>query len=222
MAHAAERLLDLAAPAGRLVLAAGAAYSQSMAETVAQVAHVAGLFDLPPVPPEREAAVDRAAALGPVTVVRPRREAVVAPVESALGDPAVIVDCAVASGRPDPLLVLEGALADRLLFTLLKRRAFGVGLVVADPTRICVDRRIWQRWRHRGGRVYVRRRAELLAVTANPWSPSGQGYDPRAFWEALQSVAGRPVFDLEANLCAWEGEAVTGRGGACGPDAAGG
>lgn len=198
-----------AAPAvtGRLVLAAGASYSQSLAETAAQVAHLADLFDLPAVPPEWEAAVERAAALGPVTVVGPWSQVVVVPVESALGDPAAIADAAEDAGWPNPLLVLEGALADRLLFTLVKRRAFGVGLVVADPTCICVDRRLWRRWRRKGGRVHVRRRAELLAVTANPWSPSGPGCDPQVFWEALQEAAGRPVFDLEANLYQRETEA---------------
>jgi len=202
---------------GRLVLAAGAAYSHSMAETVAQVAHLADLFDLPAVPPEREAAVERAAALGPVTVLGPGSKALEVPVESALGDPTVIIDWAAANGFPNPLVVLEGALADRLLFTLVKRRAFGMGLVVEDPTRICVDRRTWRRWRRRGGRVYVRRRAELLAVTANPWSPSGPGYDPWAFWEALRAAAGRPVFDLEANLCAWAGAEGPAAPGAAAP-----
>lgn len=229
-----------AAPAvtGRMVLAAGAAYSPNMAATVAQVAHLVDLFGLPGVPPQWEAAVERAAAQAPVTVLRVGGEAAAAttagtagaeaagsaasdaaesaalepagtaaaatvvPVSSPLGDPAVIADWAEAEGRLNPssrtLLVLDGALGDPLLQMLIQRRAFGIGLVAADAARILVDRRLWQRWRRRGGRVYVRRQMQLLAITTNPWSPVGQGYDPGAFTAAVAAAAGgRPVFDLE-------------------------
>lgn len=205
---------------GRLVLAAGAAYSQSMAETVAQVRHVLDLFDLPAVPPAMEADVERAAALAPVAVVSSTRAVAAVPVESPLGDPEVIVGHALAQGEaagqghPGAALVLEGALGDRLLLTLLKLQAFGIALVVGDPTRILVDRRLWRRWRRLGGQAYVRRRAELVAVTTNAYSPVGPGYDAAAFFEAIRSMAQRPVFDLETGLPRAEGHEGGDAGGA--------
>jgi hypothetical protein len=190
-----------AAPAvtGQVVLAAGAAYSTAMGETVAQVKHVLDLFDLPPVPPPFDLPVARAARLGPVSLAMAHGEPRLVPVVSALADPEPIADAVEAAG-PGAMLVLTGALSDRLLLTLVKRRLYHVGLVVHDPTHILVGRNLWRRWRGQGGRAYVRYPVKLLAVTTNPHSPVAQDYDPQAFFEAIAAIAGRPVFDLEAGL----------------------
>lgn len=190
-----------AAPAvtGRAVLAAGASYSTAMGETVAQVGHLLDLFDLPPVPAQYELPVARAVQGGPVSLVTADGELVPIPVISGLVDPGPIGD-AVAAAGPGALLVLTGALSDRLLQMLISRRLFDVKLVLQDPTHLLVGRSLWRRWRSQGGGGYVRRPVKILAVTTNPHSPVGQDYDPRAFFEAVAAVANRPVFDLEAGL----------------------
>lgn len=190
-----------AAPAvtGRVVLAAGAAYSASMGETVAQVRHLLDLFDLPPVPGLYDLPVARAARTGSVSLAFSHGEPQPVNVVSALADPEPIADACEEAGA-GALLVLTGALSDRLLLTLVKRRIYDVGIVVHDPTHILVGRNLWRRWRSQGGRAYVRHPVRLLAVTTNPHSPVGQDYDPLAFCEAIAAIAGRPVFDLEAGL----------------------
>lgn len=181
---------------GRVVLAAGAAYSQSMTETVAQVRHVLDVFDLPAVSPELEALVEKALKTGPVSVVTAGGAIMPVPVPSALGDTEQIVSAA----HSGDAVVLNGALGDRLVMTLLKRRAEVVTLVVNDPTHVLVERNLWRRWRRQGGQVHVRRRVSLVAVTTNPHSPVGQDYDTREFFTAIYDIANRPVFDLEAGL----------------------
>lgn len=185
-----------AAVAGRAVLAAGAAYSTAMGQTVAQVRHVLDLFDLPPVPEHLAAAVARAAALGPVSRLGPGGEAASLPFASALGDPGPLLKSAAGA----EYLVLTGALTDRLLEGLVQRRRYDLGLILESPTHLLVGRGLWRRWRALGGRAYVRRQVAVLAVTTNPYSPVGPGCDPRTFFEAVAAVAGRPVFDLEAGL----------------------
>lgn len=190
-----------AAPAvtGRVVLAAGAAYSTAMGETVGQVRHLLDLFDLPTAPAPYDLPVARAVRTGPVSLVHTHGEPQPVNVVSALADPEPIAAAAEQAG-PGAMLVLSGALSDRLLLTLIKRRLYGVGIVVHDPTHILVGRNLWRRWRNQGGQAYVRHPVKLLAVTTNPHSPVGQDYDPHAFFEAIASIAGRPVFDLEAGL----------------------
>jgi hypothetical protein len=191
-----------AAPAvtGRVVLAAGAAYSTSPEETVAQVRHVLDVFDLPMVPPAIEAAVERARQTGPVSVVTLAGSITEVPVASALGDPEIIVNAAAEMEPYGAYLVLSGALGDRLLMSLIKRRLPTVGLVVTDPTHVLVERNLWRRWRRQGGQAYVRRPVALIAVTTNAHSPVGQDYDARRFFESIAQIAHRPVFDLEAGL----------------------
>jgi len=194
-----------AAPAvtGRVVLAAGAAYSAAMGETVAQVRHVLDVFDLPSLPGEYDMPVARAVRTGPVSLVTPDGRTLAVPVASALSDPDPIADFAQEAG-PGSLLVISGALSDRLLLTLVKRRLYGLSLVLHDPTHVLVGRNLWRRWRNQGGQAYVRHRVKLLAVTTNPHSPVGQDYDTQAFFEMIAALAGRPVFDLEAGLVANE------------------
>ena len=194
--------LAAAAPAvtGRVVLAAGAAYSHSMTETVAQVRHLLDVFDLPPVPEAIQATVEQALAAAPVSVVTVAGTVHPVPVASALGDPDLIADAAMALVQHGAYLVLRGALGDRLLTTLLRRRAATLGLVVSDPTHVLVDRNLWRRWRRQGGQAHVRRPVHLIAVTTNSYSPVGKDYDARAFFQDVREIAHRPVFDLQAGL----------------------
>lgn len=181
---------------GRVVLAAGAAYSISMGETVAQVRHVLDVFDAPTVPPAVESAVERARQTGPVSIVTGDGAIIELAVPSALGGPEPIADAL----KPGAYLVLHGALSDRLLMTLLKRRTGLAGVVVNDPTHILVERNLWRRWRRQGGQAFVRKPVQLLAVTTNAHSPVGRDYDAHEFFQAVQAIAGRPVFDLQAGL----------------------
>ncbi|MDB4894531.1 MAG: hypothetical protein JWN15_793 [Firmicutes bacterium] len=185
---------------GRVVLSAGAAYSHSMSETVSQVRHVLDVFDLPQVPAEVTTAIEKALLTGSVSVVSRDGAVTEVPVASALGDPEPIVAAALRPAPDTAYLVLGGALGDRLLMTMLKRRVQLAGLVVSDPTHVLVERNLWRRWRRQGGLAFVRRRVALVAVTANAYSPVGQGYDAHEFLAALTIMANRPVFDLEAGL----------------------
>ncbi|HYF93406.1 MAG TPA: hypothetical protein VD969_14335 [Symbiobacteriaceae bacterium] len=176
---------------GRVVLSAGAAFSSSMGETVAQVRHVLDVFDLPMAP--QHIGADAA----PVGVVSESGAFAEIPVPSALSDPEPVVD---ALATQPGYLVLGGALSDRLLTALLQRRPPLSGIVVHDPTKVLVERNLWRRWRRQGGVAYVRRRVRLLAVTTNPYSPVGRDYDALEFYEAVAAIANRPVFDLQAGF----------------------
>ncbi len=184
---------------GQVVLAAGAAYSSSMADTVAQVRHVLDIFDLPTVLPAIEPQVTQAASHA-VSVVTLSGAITPVPVATALSDPELIAAAAREHADYGAFLVINGALSDRLVTVLLNKRIKGVGLVVADATHILVERNLWRRWRRLGGEVYVRHPVRLAAITTNPHSPVGEDYDPQAFFRTIRELANRPVYDLEAGL----------------------
>ncbi|MBP2020003.1 hypothetical protein J2Z79_003450 [Symbiobacterium terraclitae] len=188
-----------AAPAvtGRAVLAAGAAYSASVNETVAQVRHLLEIFDLPAAPADW---LNRGAdALPPVALLPPEGPPAAVPVASALTDSAAVAEAA-AAAPPGTVLSLGGALTDGLLMALLARRLGGLPILVDDPTRVLAGRTAWRRWRRQGGRVWVRRGIDLAAVTTNAYSPVGPDYDPADFCARVAEVAGRPVADLVAGI----------------------
>ncbi|MFS8640254.1 MAG: hypothetical protein LOD90_05480 [Symbiobacteriaceae bacterium] len=188
-----------AAPAvtGRAILAAGAAYSASMESTVAQVRYLLELFDLPEAPPEVQERVRESPPA--VFLLPPEGPPVPVPVASALSDPGAVAEAA--AGSPaGSVLCLRGALTDGLLLALLARRCAHVPILVPDATHVLVDRTAWRRWRRQGGQVWVERRIVIAAVTTNPYSPVGPGYDAAAFCARVAEVAGRPVVDLVAGI----------------------
>lgn len=190
---------------GTMVLAAGAAYSESMPETVAQVEHVLDLFGLPlaalPALPGAPVALVRLRPTTgePLVEVLPFRSALVA-------TDALVTHVRAAMGGPESTatgtLVLGGALPDSLLRALLSESSLLGRLTVAvrDATRILVDRSLWRRYRRLGGVAAVQEAARVAAVTCNPYSPVGRSYPPADFVAAIKQVAGqRFVADLEAS-----------------------
>lgn len=203
---------------GTVVLAVGAAYSESMKATVAQAAHLLDLFASPPVDAGRLPAVTAAMAAAPVCWVWPSGQVEPLPLASVLtGADQAVAAAAERLGRPDggrpaaetgampgrPLLVCAGAVTDRLVGALVLRPAVAgrIGLAVRDATRLLADRQLWRRFRRQGGLAMTVDPVRVAAVTCNPWSPTGAGYPPPAFARAVAAVAGRrPVLDLEAGL----------------------
>jgi len=185
---------------GQVVLAVGAAYHSDMAETLSQLRHVMEIFDLPVVPGNLEATVETALRRNPVSLVTGRGQIREVPISSGLDDPAPILEVASEFEAEGAYLAISGALSDRLLGALLNRRLRRIGVIVADPTHVLVDRNLWRRWRRQGGEAFVRRPVRIAALTTNPSSPVGVSYDATRFHAAVAEVADRPVFDLVAEL----------------------
>ncbi|HLO02608.1 MAG TPA: hypothetical protein VK191_05835 [Symbiobacteriaceae bacterium] len=201
---------------GRVVLAAGAAYSVQESETLSQVRHVLESFDLPVWRgPEAvsgssgsgvgaQGGAGTSSSAGPsggltapaIRLERPDGSTEPLPVVSTLAHPDAFLHLV----APGDRLHLNGPLADLLLNALIHRRLWDLDLIVQDPTHLLVSRLPWRRWRSNGGRAWVRRPVQLLAVTTNAYSPVGPAYDPVAFHAAVAHLAGRPVYDLEVGL----------------------
>lgn len=186
---------------GRVVLAAGAAYSAQESETLSQVRHVLESFSLPVwgVAGAPEAHQSRPGAA--ILLERPDGSTEPLPVVSTLAHPDTFLHLV----APGDRLHLNGPLADLLLNSLIHRRLWDLDLIIQDPTHLLVSRLPWRRWRSNGGRAWVRRPVQLLAVTTNAYSPVGPAYDAAAFHASVAALAGRPsrsipVFDLEAGL----------------------
>jgi hypothetical protein len=183
---------------GQVILAAGAAYSSQMAETLSQVRHVLELFDLPVWTGGEPVAFGAVAGELAPAILRERPDGSMQPlpVISTLANP----DQFLPQVAPGDRLHLYGPLSDLLLQGLIHRRLWAVSLVLQDPTHLLVSRLPWRRWCGNGGQVWVRRPVRLLAVTTNAYSPVGPAYDAAHFHAAVAELAGRPVFDLEAGF----------------------
>ncbi len=101
----------------------------------------------------------------------------------------------------DSILVLNGALTDRLAETLLAGRAENFSIVVRDGTRVFLNQRNMKLFRIKGIKLYVQSGIKLLALTINPYSPYGFSADSETLSAKIREYlerAGRdiPVYDV--------------------------
>jgi hypothetical protein len=122
-------------------------------------------------------------------------------IESALGAARAAVEL-IRLEPPSPGAVVrdvEGALTQALLDADPPRD--GETLVAEDFASVFLEPAARRRLRDRGVGLAVRRRARLLALTANPTAPGRPPTSAASFFEAvLAAVPGVPVFDLVADL----------------------
>lgn len=77
-------------------------------------------------------------------------------------------------------------------------------IVADDAAKILITPATAQKVRIRGGSLAVKRRINLAAVTINPVSPYGHGFDSAEFLEKMREALPVPVFDIGGtNLC-WD------------------
>ncbi len=96
-------------------------------------------------------------------------------------------------------VLLPGAVGNKVLEKLTEVLE-GLGeleLVIRNGANLFSDRRVWQRYRTKGGTIKVLEPISLLAVTLNPTSPVGGGFDPEAFLKLGEKIlAPYPVLDV--------------------------
>ena len=191
---------------GAFVLAAGATLdtdARGIAEAARMAVHI---FTLPPPSPAAASRARLAMKSGTSALDRSGGRMEALPWPTLLGREQLLVSML----DPGDLgLVCARAVGDGLLAALtswLARRrpdspAFTV--VAADPSKIAAGDRTVQAFESAGGELTVLRKAHVVAVTANPSSPSGETLDPAGLViEISKQVEEMPVFDIAAELSA--------------------
>ena len=94
-------------------------------------------------------------------------------------------------GESPQLIYRPGALTDGGAEELLAGPPLETPLTLAaeDPTRIFLTPPVLKRLAHRGLRLCVLHRLEILAVTINPHNPLGRDLPAGELWEAVSAVA---------------------------------
>ncbi|MDR2182909.1 MAG: hypothetical protein LBE55_01915 [Clostridiales bacterium] len=96
-----------------------------------------------------------------------------------------------------PYVYMEGAITDSKLDGLYDRH-----VVAEDATKILIGPKALAKLRLSGGTLSVKKRINLVAVTINPTSPYGAGFDAAEFFVKMQQAINVPVFDIVGASCA--------------------
>lgn len=94
-------------------------------------------------------------------------------------------------------LFISGILTDMMLnFLKMQPEAKNCVVIVKDFTKIFVTPMTLRLFKSKGGKLYVLKRPNLLAVTVNPVAPSGFSVPSKVLVEAMERVFPVPVYDV--------------------------
>ena len=94
-------------------------------------------------------------------------------------------------------LFISGILTDMMLnFLKMQPEVKNAAVIVKDFTKIFVSPMTLRLFLSKGGRLYVLKRPNLLAVTVNPIAPSGFSVPSEVLVKAMERVFDVPVYDV--------------------------
>lgn len=182
------------------VLSTGAVLSRDMNKVIEQTVHRVRLFQLEAVGEQWIKDISDELGYAPgITLIEAhdsRWERIDLPVKTALNAGKVIADAMNTSTR---YVIISGALVTKTLMDIIQitRTYKHVIFVVRDATRIFIDHRDWLHFQKAGIIVQVADPVDILAVTVNPYAPTGYFFEPHRFLEQLRDfLSPVPVFDV--------------------------
>ena len=117
------------------------------------------------------------------------------PVSTSLDAQRVIIDSFVFNPQ---YLVIKGAITDSLIESLLSypEHVEKIPIIIQDATKLLISYDNYKKFLLAGGKFLVLNPIQLLCVTANPYSPSGNSYPTTKFLKKLRENILVPVFDV--------------------------
>ena len=96
-------------------------------------------------------------------------------------------------------LFISGILTDMMLnFLKMQPEVKDCAVIVKDFTKVFVSPMTLRLFQSKGGKLYVLKRPNLLAVTVNPVAPSGFAVPSEVLVKAMEKVFDVPVYDVMA------------------------
>lgn len=182
------------------VLSTGAVLSRDMNKVIEQTVHRVRLFQLEAVrEPWIKEVSDELGYTPGITLIEEhdhRFERIDMPMKTALNSGKQIADAMNSATR---YIFISGALVTKTLMDIVQvtRTYKHVIFVVRDATRIFIDHRDWLHLQKLGVTVQVADPVDILAVTVNPYAPTGYFFEPLRFLEQLSDLLSPiPVFDV--------------------------
>lgn len=153
------------------VLCTGASYNINMRVTASDTAYIAGLFGLPQ--------------FSHIPQLCNRYTVMCEGEISACGEFSDVMP--VLKIGECSAMIIKGGVTDNIAKEVLSASRFikGVAIVAEDASRLLLSESMFDRLVRCGARIYVLRRAGLLAVAVNPFSAYGVHYERDAFKEAV-------------------------------------
>lgn len=179
------------------ILSVGAVLSRDINIVTEEAIHQASTLSLPQVEDEdvRSAARDLIDN-NQIGLIDKDGEIDLVPIKTALGSGHIIAEHIRDESR---YLVVPGCLVKNTIedITRTTRRYKDVEIIIKDGTRVFIQPKDWLKFMKMGIKISVLDGINLVAITLNPYSPTGYYFQPEDFLKKLRSyIKDIPVIDL--------------------------
>ena len=179
------------------ILSTGAVLNRDMNRVIEETAHVVNLFNIPQIRDEKLFALsERIMREGKVCLIDKDYNTSYVNIKTALNSGNIIGDNIKESTE---YIVIPGSLSKNTIEEMLinTRKYKDVKIIIKDGTKVFISPKDWLRFIHYGVKIEVMYKINLLAITANPYSPKGYYFDPEKFLYKLKKyIKDIPIYDL--------------------------
>lgn len=175
------------------ILAVGAAFSDSMVETISTTKFITQLLTLPKISSvEIESLCSKIDKVGYISFSMENESKQVATTFDGL---SYLVESLSLSPK---YLVIKGVITDTILQKIMRSNPSKniPSIITTDATKILISEENYHLFSQMGGNFFVLHPLHLLCITINPWSPSGYHYSEQKFLKTMQKAVDVPVFNL--------------------------
>ncbi|MBU1141593.1 MAG: hypothetical protein KKG64_03620, partial [Firmicutes bacterium] len=94
------------------------------------------------------------------------------------------------------MIYIKGAITPRIVHFFIERMICDLTLICDDPTKLLISERDFLNLSKLHIEINVIHPCPLLFVTINPFSPTGEHYNPEVFLETMQKAIDIPVYNV--------------------------
>lgn len=179
------------------ILSTGAVLSRDMNKVIEETLHTVNTLSLPQIEDEEvRQKVREIIDNNEIAIIDEENKVEIIPIKTALNAGHIIGEYIKDNSK---YLVLPGSLVKNTLEDLINstRKYKNIEIIIKDGTKIFIESKDWLRFIRYGVKVKVLDKINLIAITINPYAPSGYYFQPKEFLSKMKSyISHIPVMDL--------------------------
>ena len=91
----------------------------------------------------------------------------------------------------------KGALTSKMVNYMVMHKMKNFNLIIEDPTKIMIDHNQYEHLNQLGVKLFVLNQVPIIALTINPFSPSGHHYDKSIFYQEIKKQIDIDIYNVK-------------------------
>lgn len=95
------------------------------------------------------------------------------------------------------VLEIKGALTSKMIEFIVKKRIKNFKMIIEDPTKLMLDFKQYEHLKQLNIELCVLKQVPIIALTINPFSPSGNHYDKNVFYQEIKKQIDIKIYNVK-------------------------